>query len=64
MADEGEVALFTELSIKVIQVHRPDQSTSKVVSFYVTDLKKMKDDEKENISTAEVLLAKKNWICP
>lgn len=33
VADEGIVANFTELPTSVIQVQRPDKSSSKVVSF-------------------------------
>lgn len=39
MADEGVGALFTELPTEVIQVQRPDEGSSKVVRFEVTDLR-------------------------
>ena len=53
VADKGVVALFTELSTKVVQVERPDKGSSKAVISYVTDL-----HEEDNTSTAEVMLTK------
>lgn len=33
IADEGVVSLSTELSVKVVEIQRPDESSSKSVVF-------------------------------
>lgn len=38
MADEGVLALFTELPAEIIQVQRPDKE--RVVFFYIVDLRR------------------------